>query len=160
MLDFLQVPPLVGNMLVQAGDLKQGSFAPAAAAALHLAGGMALQDAQLGQTGLEPARVLDPFTDRQCHQRVQALIQPNSPDRVSARLNLPAGQDILIATLQSVADGSVSPEEALLLIRRWINSDQLQAVETELTKQVQFAYALRGRSNVLRPLSLSSTSSC
>jgi hypothetical protein len=137
MLDFLQVPPLVGNMLVQAGDLKPGGFAPAAA--LHLTGGMALQDAQLDQTGLEPARVLDPFTDKQCHQRVQAHIQPDSPDRLSARLNLPAGQEILIATLQSVADGSVSPEEALLLIRRWLNYGQGQAVETEPKEQVQFA---------------------
>jgi hypothetical protein len=58
---------------------------------------------------------------------------------MDGRLNLQAGQDILMATLQSVADGSVSSEEALLRIRRWLNSGQVQAVETELAKQYQFA---------------------
>jgi hypothetical protein len=58
---------------------------------------------------------------------------------MDGRLNLQAGQDILMATLQSVADGSVSSEEALLRIRRWLNSGQVQAVETKLTKQYQFA---------------------
>ena len=48
------------------------------------------------------------------------------------RLNLPVGQDVLIAILQSVAAGSVYPEEALLRIRCWLNSGQVQAVETEL----------------------------
>ncbi|MGD0878832.1 MAG: hypothetical protein ABSA01_11880 [Anaerolineales bacterium] len=58
---------------------------------------------------------------------------------MDGRLNLPAGQGVLMATLQSVADRSVSPEEALLRIRRWLNSGQAQTVETELTKQYQFA---------------------
>ena len=58
---------------------------------------------------------------------------------MDGRLNLLAGQDILIVILQLVAAGSVSPEEALLRIRRWLNSGQAQAVETELTKQYQFA---------------------
>ena len=58
---------------------------------------------------------------------------------MDGRLNLLAGQDILIVILQLVAAGSVSPEEALLRIRRWLNSGQAQAVETELTKQDQFA---------------------
>ena len=58
---------------------------------------------------------------------------------IESRLNQSAGQDFLMRTLQSVADGSVSPEEALLRIRRWLNSGQVQAVETELTKQYQFA---------------------
>jgi hypothetical protein len=58
---------------------------------------------------------------------------------MDGRLNLQAGQDILMATLQSVAAGSVSSEEALLRIRRWLNSGQVQAVETELAKQYQFA---------------------
>ena len=58
---------------------------------------------------------------------------------IETRLNQPAGQDVLIATLQSVAAGSVSPEEALLLIHCWLNSGQLQAVETELIKQYQLA---------------------
>jgi hypothetical protein len=60
-------------------------------------------------------------------------------EAIETRLNQPAGQDILTATLQSVAVGSVSPEEALLRIRRWLNSGQLQAVETVLTKQYQLA---------------------
>jgi hypothetical protein len=58
---------------------------------------------------------------------------------VDGRLNFPAGQDVLMATLQSVAAGSVSPEETLLRIRRWLNSGQVQAVETELTHQYQMA---------------------
>ena len=79
----LQFQPLVGDMLMQAGDLTQGGLAPAAA--LHLAGSMALQKAQLSQAGAEPARVLDQFTGRQGDQRVQAHIQPNSLDRVGDR---------------------------------------------------------------------------
>jgi hypothetical protein len=55
------------------------------------------------------------------------------------RLNLPAVRDVLMATLQSVADRSVSPEEALLRIRRWLNSGHAQVVEVELTHQYQFA---------------------
>jgi hypothetical protein len=58
---------------------------------------------------------------------------------MDGRLNFPAGQDVLMATLQSVAAGSVSPKEALLRIRRWLNGGQVQAVETELAKQYQFA---------------------
>jgi hypothetical protein len=44
-----------------------------------------------------------------------------------------------MATLQSVADGLVSPEEALLRTRRWLNCGEVQMVETERTKQYQFA---------------------
>ena len=55
------------------------------------------------------------------------------------RLNQPAGQDVLMGTLQSVAAGSVSPEEALLRIRRWLNNGQMQAMDTELTHQYQLA---------------------
>jgi len=58
---------------------------------------------------------------------------------MDGRLNLRASQDVLMTTLQSVAAGSVSPEEALLRIRRWLNSGQVQAVETEFAKQYQFA---------------------
>jgi hypothetical protein len=57
---------------------------------------------------------------------------------MEARLNHSTGQEVLMATLQSVAAGSVSPEEALLHIRRWFNSGQAQAVEIELTHQYQF----------------------
>ena len=55
------------------------------------------------------------------------------------RLNLPAGRDVLMAILQSVADRSVSPDEALLRIRRWLNSGQAQEAQAELTQQYQFA---------------------
>jgi hypothetical protein len=58
---------------------------------------------------------------------------------MDSRLNLPAGQDVLTATLQSVAAGSISPEEALLRIRRWLNSGPAQEAEVQLTQQVQFA---------------------
>jgi len=58
---------------------------------------------------------------------------------MDGRLNLPAGRDVLMATLQSVADRSVSPEEALLRIRRWLNSGQQQTIETELKPQYKFA---------------------
>ena len=58
---------------------------------------------------------------------------------VDGRLNLPAGQDVLMATLHSIGAGSVSPEEALLRIRRWLNNGQVQAVETEPTHQYEFA---------------------
>jgi hypothetical protein len=60
-------------------------------------------------------------------------------EAIETRLNQPAGQDVLMANLQSVAVEGVSPEKALLRIRRWLNSGQLQAVETELTHQYQFA---------------------
>jgi hypothetical protein len=60
-------------------------------------------------------------------------------EAIETRLNQPAGQDVLLVNLRSVAAGSVSPEEALLLIRCWLNSGQLWAVETELTPQYQFA---------------------
>jgi len=56
-------------------------------------------------------------------------------EAIETRLNQPAGQDVLMATLQSVAAEGVSPEEALLRISRWLNSGQVQVVETELTKQ-------------------------
>jgi hypothetical protein len=63
----------------------------------------------------------------------------NRLEAIETRLNQPAGRDVLMATLQSVAAEEISPEEALLCIRRWLNSGQVQAVETELTKQYQFA---------------------
>jgi len=57
---------------------------------------------------------------------------------IDARLNLPTGQDIIMATLQSVASGSLSPEEASQRIRLWLNQDQEQDQRIELTKQYQF----------------------
>jgi hypothetical protein len=58
---------------------------------------------------------------------------------MDGRLNLPPGQDIMMATLQSVAAGSVSPEEARLCIRRWLNSGQVQEAAGELIEQYQLA---------------------
>jgi hypothetical protein len=60
-------------------------------------------------------------------------------EEMDSRLNHSVGQDVLQATLHTVASGALSPSEALLLISRWLNSGQVQAVGTELTKQVQFA---------------------
>jgi hypothetical protein len=55
------------------------------------------------------------------------------------RLNLPAGQEVLMAIMQSVATGSATPDAALLRIRHWLNSGQAQEMEAELTQQYQFA---------------------
>ena len=59
-------------------------------------------------------------------------------EAIETRLNQPAGQDALLANLQSVAAGSVSPEEALRQILFWLNNGKMQAVETELKPQYQF----------------------
>jgi hypothetical protein len=58
---------------------------------------------------------------------------------MDGRLNLPAGQEILLSILNSVAAGSVSPEDALQQLRRWLNIGDTQALETELSHQYQFA---------------------
>jgi hypothetical protein len=58
---------------------------------------------------------------------------------MEGRLNFPVGQDVLMATLLSVSAGSVSPDEALLRIRRWLNNGQMQALEKELKPQYQLA---------------------
>ena len=60
-------------------------------------------------------------------------------EAIETRLNQPAGQDVLMATLQLIAAGAVSPEEALKQICFWLNNGQMQTVETELTHQYQFA---------------------
>ena len=57
---------------------------------------------------------------------------------MEGRLSLPAGQEVLMAALQSVATGIVSPEEALRQILFWLNNGKMQAVETELKPQYQF----------------------
>jgi hypothetical protein len=44
---------------------------------------------------------------------------------MDCRLNLPAGQEVLFATLQTVASGTLPPEEAIILIRRWLNCGQV-----------------------------------
>jgi len=60
-------------------------------------------------------------------------------EAMEGRLNLPAGQDVILATMRLVASGTVSPEEALLSIRRWLTCGELQVVATELTHQEQLA---------------------
>ena len=60
-------------------------------------------------------------------------------EAMDGRLNLPAGQEVILATMRSVASGTVSPEDALLSIRRWLNCGELQVVAAEFTHQEQFA---------------------
>ena len=60
-------------------------------------------------------------------------------EAMDGRLNLPAGQDVILATIRSVASGTVSPEDALLSVRRWLNCGELQVVAIEITQQEQFA---------------------
>ena len=55
------------------------------------------------------------------------------------RLNLPAGQLFMTAILQSVASGSLSPDEALWRIRFWFDSGQTQEVDVELPRQFELA---------------------
>lgn len=54
-------------------------------------------------------------------------------------IEYPAGQDVLLATLQLVAAGSLSPEEAGQRIRLWLNHNQEQDQRVVLIKQYQFA---------------------
>ena len=58
---------------------------------------------------------------------------------MDGRLNLPSGQDVLLAVITPVASGAITPEEALMYIRRWLNCGEVQAVEIQLTHQHQFA---------------------
>ena len=60
-------------------------------------------------------------------------------EAMDGRLNFPAGQEVLMAIMQSVAAGSVSPDVALLHIRRWLNRGQVQEAEAELSQQFQLA---------------------
>jgi hypothetical protein len=45
-------------------------------------------------------------------------------EEMDNRLNHSVGQDLLQATSQTVVNGAISPSEALLGIRRWLNSGQ------------------------------------
>jgi hypothetical protein len=58
---------------------------------------------------------------------------------VAARLNQIARQDFLLTTLQSVAVGSLSPEEAGRKIRLWLNKGQTQEVEAGTIQPYLFA---------------------
>jgi hypothetical protein len=59
-------------------------------------------------------------------------------EEMDNRLNLPVGQDVLLATLQSVAAGALSPDKALLNIRRWLNSGETTAVKIKIAQHCQF----------------------
>ena len=67
--------------------------------------------------------------ERSCHDMKE----------IETRLNRPVGQDVLMATLQLVTAGSLSPEEASQRICLWLNYGQGQDQQVELTKQYQFA---------------------
>jgi hypothetical protein len=58
---------------------------------------------------------------------------------MDARLNGSDGQDFLLTTLQSVATGALSPEEAGHRTRRWLTSGQMQKADAEFVEQYQFA---------------------
>ena len=58
---------------------------------------------------------------------------------IETRLNAPADQEFLLATLQVVAVGSIPPEEAISRIRIWLESGQIQEIEAEVSQQYQFA---------------------
>ncbi len=58
-------------------------------------------------------------------------------ENIETRLNQPAGQGFLLTTLQSVATGLLSSEEANQRIRFWLNGGPIQ--DAELTQQYQFA---------------------
>jgi hypothetical protein len=69
------------------------------------------------------------------------------PEKVTVKGYQSYGRQVKHPTRQGCPDGHLAigccrigfPQEALLRIRRWLNSGQVQAVETELTKQYQFA---------------------
>ena len=60
-------------------------------------------------------------------------------EEVENRLNLPASQNVLLATLQSVATGLMPPDEAVQQIRSWLVTGQIPMVKSELVSQNQFA---------------------
>jgi hypothetical protein len=58
-------------------------------------------------------------------------------EAIQAKLDNPAQQDFLLTTMQSVAAGLLSSEEASQRIRFWLNGGPIQ--DAELTQQYQFA---------------------
>lgn len=54
---------------------------------------------------------------------------------VGIGLNHPAGQNVLLATLQAIAIGSLPPEEAIPRTSIWLESGKKQEVEAELGTQ-------------------------
>ena len=70
-------------------------------------------------------------------------------EAIDARLNRPTGQDFLLVTLQSVAAGVLSPEEATRRICLWLNNGQKQDQDAGIAKQYQFAWVVEGQRNPL-----------
>ena len=64
---------------------------------------------------------------------------------IEARLNRPTGQDFLLVTLQLVAAGVLSPEEAIQRICFWLNNGQKPDQYAGIAKQYQFAWVVEGR---------------
>lgn len=64
-------------------------------------------------------------------------VSGNEMGAIETRLNQPTGQDFLMTILQSVADRSVSPEEAFRQIRFWLNNGAIQ--NAAFSQQYQFA---------------------
>jgi hypothetical protein len=60
-------------------------------------------------------------------------------EAIRNRLTLPAGQQILLATLQSASEGAISPDDALQQIQNWVASGQVPVQKSELVPQFQFA---------------------
>jgi hypothetical protein len=60
-------------------------------------------------------------------------------EAVEIRLNKTSPQDFLLETLQSVATGVLSPDDASRRIRKWLNTGQMPEVEAKLARQYQFA---------------------
>ena len=67
-------------------------------------------------------------------------------EAVDARFNRPTGQDFLLIILQSVAAGTLSPEDAIQHICLWLNTGQKQDQDAGGTKQYQFAWVVEEQS--------------
>jgi hypothetical protein len=74
-----------------------------------------------------PARKWANEVERSGHELESVDIRPNSA----------AGQNFLLASLQSVATAALSPEEACWKIRLWLNNSQMQDLVPQVTHQVQ-----------------------
>jgi hypothetical protein len=55
-------------------------------------------------------------------------------EAIETRLNQPAGHDFLLANLQSVSAGLLSPEDTGRRIRLWLNNGQMQDLVAQLAQ--------------------------
>ena len=60
-------------------------------------------------------------------------------EAIEGRLNLPAGQQVLLSMLKSVSNGTLSPEEAFQKVRHWLADGQVPNPKTEPVPQYEFA---------------------